>query len=146
MTITQSVNLFTYGSLMCEDIMFSIAGACDCLGQARLDGYRRQPVRDETYPGITPQKNDSVPGVVYSGISDMAMRALDRFEGDMYWREEVHVVLLDNTQLTAFTYVVRPKYHHLLDDGGWDVDHFLRHGKSRFLSRYAGFAVLRHDD
>ena len=64
----------------------------------------------------------------------------------MYWREEVQILLLDNTQLTAFTYVVRPEYQHLLEDGDWDVDHFLRHGKSRFLSGYAGFATLRCDD
>ncbi len=146
MTTQHSSSLFTYGSLMCEDIMFAIAGPCECVGQAKLHGYQRRPVRGETYPGIMPHPGSSVSGVLYTGISGTAMQALDRFEGNMYQRDEVQLILQDNTLYTAFTYVVRPGYRHQLENRHWDVEHFLRDGKTRFISLYEGFRSFRADE
>lgn len=135
----QITSVFTYGSLMCEDIMFSIVGPCERQQQASLSGYQRRPVRGETYPGITPLTGASVSGIVYSGINNDALRALDRFEGAMYQRCRVKPVLQGGLVTESYAYITRPEFAHLLENTHWDFDEFLRHGKSRFISMYSGF-------
>src|SRR6185369_5509088 len=46
--------LFTYGSLMCADIMAAVVGDQLRCTPAILSGYRRFLVRDEYYPGVIP--------------------------------------------------------------------------------------------
>jgi hypothetical protein len=46
------LNLFTYGSLMCDDIMNKVAGCHADRHQATLKDYFRAKIRGEEYPGI----------------------------------------------------------------------------------------------
>ena len=78
--------LFTYGTLMCEDIMNAVTGFCHKAFPARLQDFRRLAVKHASYPGIIRAEGYFVEGWVYSGISDAALSLLDRFEGDMYKR------------------------------------------------------------
>ena len=41
------VNLFTYGSLMCDDIMVAVVSCQLATSNAILDGFYRSKVRDE---------------------------------------------------------------------------------------------------
>lgn len=137
-----SVHCFTYGTLMCADIM-STVGGCSVTGEpATLAGFARRAVRDEDYPGIRPDADASVEGVLYRDIDTTALARLDAFEGEQYRRETVEVTLADGSCVTADTYVIKAEYAALLLPVDWDFDAFLAAGKSRFQSRYMGFSRI----
>lgn len=137
-----SQHCFTYGSLMCDDIMAAVAGLRAAAVPARLDGYRRSPVIGEHYPGMVPAAGDKVEGVLYLELPDTAWARLDAFEGDEYRREQVSVACADGRIETAWTYVFKPEYAARLAAGAWDFERFLETGKARFEARYLGFDSL----
>lgn len=136
---------FTYGSLMCEDIM---AAVCDLpIGKlaayrAALAGFVRHPVTEESYPGIIPASGAMVVGVVYVDVPEAAWPRLDRFEGEMYERLPVMIRLEDGASLEAHSYVIRPHFVDRLAAGEWDSSAFLREGKAQFIARYLAFREL----
>ncbi|NMG46322.1 gamma-glutamylcyclotransferase [Aromatoleum toluvorans] len=136
---------FTYGSLMCEDIMSAVSGARCRFVAASLDGYRRQPVLGQAYPGMVPAVGACVSGVLYLDLPASAWPRLDRFEGEEYARRQVVVRLQDGRLETAWTYVFRPEYAARLVDGEWDFERFLHTGKARFTAQYVGFDALEGD-
>lgn len=129
---------FTYGSLMCPDIMTFAAGRPLAGEPARLTGYRRLAVAGEDYPGIV-EADDRVEGVLYRGLDTRAWALLDAFEGEMYARLPVTVTLPSGSAEPAWTYVFKPEFRHLLRPEPWDFEAFLRQGKARFEARYVGF-------
>lgn len=131
--------VFTYGSLMCDDIMASIAGNCFRVSEAVLRDHQRKAVRNEHYPGMVPSPASSVTGVLYSHVSEQGLKALDAFEGEMYQRVEVDIELPDNKSTRAFTYIIRPAFQRVLSTQDWDFDEFLSNGKQAFLAEYGGF-------
>ena len=108
------VNVFTYGSLMCADIMATVSGVNPLSESALLGNYRRYAVLGEDYPALIAEAGAQTQGLLYRNISDEALRRLDVFEGDYYQRCELDVALLDGRQVTAQTYVFRADYRHLL--------------------------------
>ena len=71
-----SAHCFTYGSLMCDDIMAKVAGTPLAATPARLDGYRRSPVIGEAYPGMVSMVGEAVesgkPSFVHVQIAQYA--------------------------------------------------------------------------
>ena len=126
---------FTYGSLMSEDIMSAVAGVRAAHCGATLDGYRR-------HAGIL-RAGHLVRGVLYLDLPPAAWPRLDRFEGEEYERRVVEVALADGTVTRAWTYIFRDAFAARLGEGDWDFARFLREGKRRFVSGYAGFDSLR---
>lgn len=139
-------NLFAYGTLMCEDIMREVSGVRLVWVPGKLKGYSRRQVQGEHYPGLVPNAEGLVEGVVYREVPDAAWQRLDRFEGAMYARRDVQVELPDGMTLLAEAYVVRPEYRHQLDASDWDPDRFLRHGKASFQRHYPGYHTLGPDE
>ena len=136
---------FTYGSLMCEDIMAAVCGErIDRMTArpARLAGFARHPVVGEAYPGMIPSPGSLVSGVLYLNLPATAWPRLDRFEGEMYERRLVRVQTEDGATLAASTYVFRPEFAQRLTDGEWDFAAFLREGKARFTTLYLGFRKI----
>ncbi|MBL8437543.1 MAG: gamma-glutamylcyclotransferase [Zoogloeaceae bacterium] len=139
------LHCFTYGSLMCDDIMSAVCG----LERGRLVGepawladFSRHPVRGEAYPGMVPAPSGAVEGVLYRGLPAAAWPRLDEFEGAQYERQAVRIRTASGEPLEAETYVFRPEFAHLLLPGDWDFDAFLREGKARFMAGYLGFDRL----
>ncbi|MCK9984367.1 MAG: hypothetical protein AzoDbin1_00839 [Azoarcus sp.] len=130
---------FTYGSLMCEDIMAAVSGTRCSFVAASLDGYRRQPVLGQAYPGMVSAARAGVQGVLYLDLPASAWPRLDRFESEEYERRQVVVRLQDGRVETAWTYVFRPECAGRLVDGEWDFERFLRAGKASFTAQYVGF-------
>jgi gamma-glutamylcyclotransferase (GGCT)/AIG2-like uncharacterized protein YtfP len=137
-----SQHCFTYGSLMCADIMARVAGSPAHAEPATLHGYARHPVRGEEYPGMVPAPRGTVSGVLYRALPDAAWARLDAFEGDRYARRQVSVILADGRSKAAWTYVFKPEHAHLLATGEWDFAAFLGQGKARFEALYLGFDKL----
>ena len=134
---------FTYGSLMCEDIMAAVCGARPDHRPATLRGHRRHAVVGVAYPGIVPNADHRVRGVLYLDLPDSAWPRLDAFEGEEYERRLVEVEADEGTRTRAWTYVFRPRFAHRLAPADWDFEHFLRDGKARFMSDYVGFDTLQ---
>jgi gamma-glutamylcyclotransferase (GGCT)/AIG2-like uncharacterized protein YtfP len=132
-------NLFAYGSLMCEDIMFAVAGEPLRSSRALLPGYGRFFVENEQYPGVIPYPGDSVDGVVYHEISPAGWERLDHFEGEMYDRRLVSVLGENGDEAHVYCYVIKPEYQQRLTTEKWDFEKFLHGGKEIFLTRYQGF-------
>lgn len=138
-----NADLFAYGSLMFDDIMFTVSGSRYKSAPALLRDYRRAVVRGEVYPGIAPQKGEVVPGTVYFGLPAAAWQRLDLFEGEMYRRDTVAVELADGRIAKAQTYVVRPEFASRLSRKPWSAEEFLHTDKLQFEARYRGFHKLK---
>ena len=136
------INLFTYGSLMCSDIMSRVAGCKTDCTQASLNNFFRSKIQSREYPGIIPQQGARVPGVLYFDISAEALERLDVFEGEMYQRQEVEVINDKNDSVTAMTYIIKPQYRDILTDKEWSFSEFLTVGKEKFEESYFGFQEI----
>ncbi|MBK6744037.1 MAG: gamma-glutamylcyclotransferase [Hydrogenophilales bacterium] len=137
-----SRHCFTYGSLMCADIMSRVCAVDLRSVPATLPGFSRHPVRDATYPGIQPAGNARVDGLLYLDLPESAWPRLDAFEGEMYARTLVQVELSGGHTAETWAYVFKPEHRHLLMTGDWDFKAFLRCGKSHFEVCYLGFDRL----
>lgn len=137
-----SPNCFTYGSLMCADIMETVSGARFASEVAHLDGYSRHPILDADYPGMVPRTGASVPGIVYRDLDATALVRLDAFEGPDYLRTLVTLRLADGANLSAWAYVYRAELADRLLPGDWDFAHFERESKARFEARYVGYQAI----
>jgi gamma-glutamylcyclotransferase (GGCT)/AIG2-like uncharacterized protein YtfP len=135
-------NLFTYGSLMSSDIMYTIAGCRADFVSATLRDFQRSSIRGEEYPGIVAHPQAEVEGVLYLDLSAKAMQRLDNFEGEQYARQEVQVMTQLYGLYTAMAYVIKPEYTDLLTGETWDYERFLAVGKSEFLKTYIGFRKI----
>jgi gamma-glutamylcyclotransferase (GGCT)/AIG2-like uncharacterized protein YtfP len=135
-------HLFAYGTLMCEQIMGEVSGCRLSSTPGLLKGYRRLRVKDEPYPAIVPHEDSRVHGTLYRNVPAPAWERLDKFEGGMYARRQVQIVLGDGTSCAADAYVVKPECLDRLEASEWDYAEFLRSGKARFQKNYEGYRSL----
>lgn len=135
-------DLFVYGTLMCEDVMRSVAGVLPRSSNAWLRGYRRFEVRGEHYPGMVAAEGCVVNGVVYHDLPQESWARLDAFEGNMYLRRIVDVQLESGAWAKASAYVVQKEWSHLLGERDWDFDRFKQSGKTAFIDNYRGFSDI----
>lgn len=135
-------DVFTYGSLMCADIMAAVSGVNSPSEPALLRNYRRYAVLSEDYPGLVADAGAETQGLVYRNITEEGLHRLDRFEGEYYQRRDVVLELTEGKSALAQTYVFRSEYQYLLADWPWSFEHFLNVGKSRFNSDYLGFQKM----
>ena len=131
-------HLFAYGTLMCGDIMAEVSGSLPASLPGVLHGYRRQCLRGEHYPALVAHPRANVNGVLYLDVPAAAWARLDRFEGDMYSRQQVQVVLSDNVTATAMTYVLENKFLDCVEGEEWDFETFSRKWKDPFRRAYTG--------
>jgi gamma-glutamylcyclotransferase (GGCT)/AIG2-like uncharacterized protein YtfP len=132
-------NLFTYGSLMCNDIMCRVAGCRASFVSAILKDFRRSTLHGVDYPGIATHPGAEVQGVLYLDLPPEALLRLDIFEGEQYKRQEVQVLTAQGDPSKAMTYIIKPAYNHLLTGEPWSYQNFLDVGKAKFLKAYLGF-------
>ena len=137
-----SQDLFTYGSLMCEDIMAEVADVRLRYTPAILPGYRRFLVKDEQYPGVVAETAGVVAGRVYHDITPEGWLRLDRFEGEMYDRRPVSVRYENGSHALVQCYIFRPEFSHRLTATEWDYAAFLKGGKALFQQQYCGYKAL----
>jgi gamma-glutamylcyclotransferase (GGCT)/AIG2-like uncharacterized protein YtfP len=116
--------LFTYGTLMLDNVMLRMANR-ETVPQkieGEIKGYERLKVVGAHYPGIRKSKaEDVVKGVLWTGLTETDMEHLDRYEGDIYYQEEVDVHTSDGI-IRAIVYVFIESPVHRLE-GEWDLSH-----------------------
>jgi gamma-glutamylcyclotransferase (GGCT)/AIG2-like uncharacterized protein YtfP len=135
-------NLFAYGTLMVQQILHAVTGIDRAGMPGLLFGYQRRLLRGEVYPGIRPDRQARVAGILYANLTQPAWQRLDRFEGELYRRETVEVALADHQRMRAQTYVLKPQYYGLLSREPWTLEQFLNTGISPFVAGYRGFDQL----
>ncbi|MCP5141928.1 MAG: gamma-glutamylcyclotransferase [Gammaproteobacteria bacterium] len=111
--------LFVYGTLMDARVQRRVSGREFPSQPASLPGFRRYLVVGEAYPGIRPDPEGIVSGRLLWPVGRAALTRLDAYEGALYRREEVEVVLADGCRERAFVYVVQPHLHHRLSTRAW---------------------------
>ncbi|AHJ14448.1 gamma-glutamylcyclotransferase family protein [Sulfurospirillum multivorans] len=131
-------HLFTYGSLMFEDVWNRLVKGNYLSQKATLSGYARRSVKDDVYPVIF-QADELVEGVVYYDISEEDRIILDIFEGEYYERKEVEL-LVKNELIRACVYVLKEEHFDIIDPKPWGEALFATEGIKRFLANYKGFA------
>lgn len=131
-------NLFTYGTLMCEDIMEAVSGLRFSSCPGVLEGYRRRAISGEPYPAVIAHPGESTEGRVYLEVPNEAWARLDRYEGEMYRRENLEIVTFSGERLSAWTYIIRTEYQRNLAGSDWDYAHFVRNGKADYMKALIG--------
>ena len=134
-----SISLFTYGTLMIPEIISGLIGRSISGRPATLHGYQRSLIIDATYPGIAPQCNQVVPGILYLSLKHQEIEILNDYEGDLYILSAVQVRLIHGSVSEAKTYILKNEYHHLLTNQDWDLTTFKRQSQATFLRTYQGF-------
>ena len=121
-----SVHVFTYGSLMFPAVWTRLVPRPRASVAARLDGFVREGVRGQSYPGIRPQAGACTIGRVYLEIDEAELGRLDAFEGAEYRRESVTVVMAtrDGRCITIAAEVYRFTEPLGLDGAPWDAARF----------------------
>jgi gamma-glutamylcyclotransferase (GGCT)/AIG2-like uncharacterized protein YtfP len=116
--------MFAYGTLLVPDIIARLLGRVPPSEEAVLFGYRRTLLRHEPFPAVFPQLGASVSGRCYRGLGPRDVELLDDYEGELYRRVTVEVVVGGRTEQTE-CYVIAPGSEHLLSERDWDLDAFL---------------------
>lgn len=133
------MNLFTYGSLMFDNVWSRVVSQGYESTPASLSGYVRKYVNNDSYPVIFKYSSDiSIEGKLYFNITPHDLDLVDEFEGEYYLRQTIQVRLPDGSSLPAETYVLKDEFRHLASDLDWDADHFASTEIHHFLERYAG--------
>jgi len=116
------MHVFTYGSLMFPAVWERVVRGQYRAVAAMLPGHARYEVSGETYPGMVPQADSAVNGVLYLDVDDADLLALDVFEGSEYRRDVVTVSVTAEENLTAVTYVFTADER--LTDKVWEAESF----------------------
>jgi len=127
-------HIFTYGSLMFEEVWSRLVKGTYTRAPALLEGYTRRCVKNEEYPVVF-EANESVKGVLYYDVEPYDIARLDAFEGEYYERKSI---LLHNC-VDAEVYVLKQAYFDIIDDRKWDEEAFAKEGIKRFCESYKGF-------
>ena len=117
------MHIFTYGTLMSEQVWSTVVVGRYARREAVIVGYRRLAVRGKAYPGLVPgAAGDMVRGLLRLAIDDRDLERLDRYEGEYYRRERCECRLADGSILPAQLYVFKGRYRHLLEEREWQPD------------------------
>ena len=133
-------NIFTYGSLMFDEVWSRvIVGGYD-KSTSTLKGFTRKAVIKEEYPVIFKTgQTDTVEGVIYYNVSIEDVRRLDAFEGEYYDRQHVKAQTLKADTIDVHVYVLKDAYRHIASQEDWDPEYFKEKGMNYFISEYSGF-------
>ncbi len=136
-------SVFTYGSLMFEQVWRQVVAGRYHRTPAVLRGYRRQRVRSASYPSLQRCEGHVVAGILHLDVADVDLAALDAFEGADYRRIPVEVALQSPAGappqpirvLAADTYLFIADAK--VEPGEWDADRFEREQLQAFLREHA---------
>ena len=113
------MNLFTYGTLMDPAVWARVAQEPCASQPAVLHGYEARRLRGETFPGLIKCKGTSTPGLLYESVSAAALARLDDYEGDIYTRVRVTVMLASGATTPAEVYLLRPEHSGMVLEEYW---------------------------
>jgi gamma-glutamylcyclotransferase (GGCT)/AIG2-like uncharacterized protein YtfP len=128
--------LFAYGTLQIPEILVQLLGRTLPAAHAVLAGYRCFRVADKPYPAIIATPGASVSGLIHSGVSEIELAHLDRYEGELYERRLVDLQTATGV-VPGFAYVLRADHREQLGSEGWDLASFRRDHLAHYLEELA---------
>jgi len=129
--------LFSYGTMMCPEIIEKLAGKPLTGVPGRVKNHRALCVRGELYPGMVQGHGGEVEGLVYTFPSYL-WPEFDAFEGEGYLRKPVRVWYDNGKRELVQAYLFHPEYRNRLTRKPWDFDTFLLSGKGAFMTTHFG--------
>ena len=127
--------LFTYGTLMIPETISIISGERCIPAFARLSGYSRFQVRNAPYPVIVPHEGGTVPGYVFSGLTEAGLKKLDEYEATLFERIRCTVAYDDGSQGEVWTYALFEKYRSSVIEEPWDAAAYLKGRLPEYIER-----------
>ena len=98
-------NIFTYGSLMFDEVWRQVVTGQYHSESAVLHHHRRHALTGLSYPGVVAAPGEQVAGRLYLDVSAGDMARLDAFEGSEYRRDALQVLLASGEPASAWTYI-----------------------------------------
>ncbi len=129
---------FTYGSLIFPEVWTRLVPRPRASVAAVLQGFVREGVRGQSYPGIRPQAGAQTAGRLYLDIDAEELARLDAFEGAEYVRETVTVQMQtrDGRAIELPAQVYRFVDARSLDGAPWDEARFARESAAGFYREH----------
>ena len=134
-------HIFTYGSLMFDQVWQHIVGSTYESKAHELTGFERQSLRHADYPAAIPQPHSSITGRLYMNVVDKDIQRLDCFEGSEYLRKHVAVEIEEELNEVAI-YLLKPSHYHLLAGKPWNEQAFSKEAVQPFINNFSGFKRL----
>lgn len=129
----KQVSLFAYGTLTIPAVMGRVAGCTFAGHEALLMGYACRLIRGEAFPGAIPEEGAVTQGLVYHGVDLGSLALLDSFEGSLYERRVLPVILKQGIEMRAHVYVLKGEHAHLLTGRPWIPGEFVARHLDAFL-------------
>jgi len=154
---------FFYGTLMAPAVLNRVLYSTSqppsdkkgllTIKPATLHDFVRRRVRFADYPGVVPEKGQSVLGTFVTGLSAGNIARLDIFEGSQYTRNKVRVKLLtkigdaqghgneEGEEVEAETYEFTDSASYL-ENGEWDFERFKKEKMHRWADTSDEYAEV----
>ena len=139
-------DLFTYGTLMFPAVVRRLARRALPMRPAKLHGFSRRALQGVGYPGIVPDADGVVTGVLIGGVAPALLGQLDRWEGAEYERRLVRVETPGGAAALAHVYALAPRTLRRVLAADWDARAFEREQLGRWLRRATRFRAREIDD
>lgn len=128
------MNVFTYGSLMFDEVWQAVVGRLGDSTPGRLAGFEAWRIAGQTFPGLSPAPGHWVAGRIWHDVTPPELERLDVFESGIYERAMVSVEATDGRRFECWTYLVRPDSRGRLLAERWDSEEFRRRHLPTFLT------------
>lgn len=130
----REMNVFTYGSLMFDEVWRAVVGRTGPSVAGQLTDHEAWKLAGQTFPGLAPAPGRLVNGRIWQGVTETELGKLDVFESGIYDRQLLAVRAEDGTTLPCWAYIVRPDSRTLLLPDPWDREEFARLHLRDFLA------------
>jgi gamma-glutamylcyclotransferase (GGCT)/AIG2-like uncharacterized protein YtfP len=101
MSLSLSLPVFVYGSLMADEVLESLLGRVPATCSASLPGYKRHALRERSYPGALSTPGEELEGKLLLTLTPAERAMLDAFEGEEYESREVAVRVKSSVERAA---------------------------------------------
>ena len=126
-------HLFVYGTLVLSEVMEAVTGERFASVSAVLQGYGSYLVIGKPYPALVPVDGERTSGRLYLDVPALAVRRLDRFEGELYERRSVRVEC-GSVRMVAEAFVLSAHARDRVGEERWDEQVFRRDHLPEFLA------------
>jgi len=128
--------LFCYGTLQIPAVLEAVIGHRLRGIRAVLPGYAACQIRRAEYPGLLRAPGKKASGRLYTNVTPMELKVLDRFEGRLYRRQHRIVIKDNGRRIQAWVYMVTPGRQKQVTTRPWHLDRFMRTEYHRFMRRF----------
>jgi len=131
-------DVFAYGLLMYEDVLFALTGRLFSLEPVKVHHHQRMNFVKQGWPKLAvvlPQHGATVNGVLIRNVDADTLRLLDLFEGvedDLYCRSRVRVASDSGEEVNAEIYLGTEATGSMAS-GVWDEAEFLRNHHRHYM-------------